>query len=141
MLSYHFFQSVSTYSAKLTIDIFSLTVAPREVRLHLVSISIVLVHTGEVVVERRHGEAEVGEALLVAHTLTEEDHRTAEVEVELEGLVSRDRVRTPGSHRTLGLWHPAAGLITAVLLPLLTGNNWSLTCILCKLSVNVSVIY
>ena len=109
-----------------TIDIFSLTVAPREVRLRLESISIVLVHTGEVAVERRPGEAEVGEALLVAHTLTEEDHRTAEAEVELEGLVSRDRVRTPGSHKTLGLWHPA-GSITTVLLPLLTGNNWSLT--------------
>ena len=104
-------------------DIFSLTVAPREVRLRLESISIVLVHTGEVVVDRRPGEAEVGEALLVAHTLTEEDHRTAEAEVELEGLVSQDRVRTPGSLRTLGLWYPAAGLITTALLPLITGNN------------------
>ena len=106
--------------------------APRKVRLRLESISIVLVHTGEVVVERCPGEAEAGEALLVAHTLTEEDHRTAEAGVVLEGLVSRDRVRTPDchrtpdSHKTLGLWHPAAGLITAVLLPLLTGNDWSL---------------
>ena len=109
-----------------------------EVRRRLESMLIVLVHTGEVVevvVYRHHGEAEVGEALLVAHTLTEEDHRTAEAEVELEGLVSRDRVRTPDFLRTLGLWHPAAGLITAVLLPLLTGNNWSLTCILCKVNV------
>ena len=87
------------------------------------SISIVLVHTGEALVVVDHGEAEVGEALLVAHTLTEEDHHTAEAEVELEGLVSQDRVRTPDSLRTLGLWLPA-GLITAVLLPLLTGNNW-----------------
>ena len=118
-----------------TIDIFSLTVVYPEVRLRLESISIVLVHTGEVVVDRGHGEAGVGEALLVAHTLTEEDHRTAEAELELEGLVSRDRVRTPDCHRTLGLWHPAAGLITAVLLPLLTGNNWSLTCILCGVNI------
>ena len=118
-----------------TIDIFSLTVVYPEVRLRLESISIVLVHTGEVVVDRQHGEAEVGEALLVAHTLTEEDHRTAEAGVELEGLVSQDRVRTPDSHKTLGLWHPAAVLITAVLLPILTGNNLSHKCILCRVNI------
>ena len=109
-----------------TIDIFSLTVVYPEVRLRLESISIVLVHTGEALVVVDHGEAEVGEALLVAHTLTEEDHHTAEAEVELEGLVSQDRIRTPDSHKMLGLWHPAV-LIIAVLLPLVTGNNWSLT--------------